>query len=133
MKKVCLAGFWIAQYVLGIAGIVALHMNSPFLALPLLVASYFSTTIGGKLVGIGSACEDEANEQIPGLVKIIWRLVGVLLFTMIVSIELQGTRIGTTMGLPAIPLTKVHVLTLLYVAATFRDFFLIRFYFSRDL
>jgi hypothetical protein len=65
MRKLCLAGFWIGQYIFGIAAIVAIQMNIPLLPYALLVASYFSTVVAGKLLGIGPELQKEANEQVP--------------------------------------------------------------------
>ena len=74
MKKVCLAVFWMAQYGLGAAAIYAMYKGIPMIAVPLLAASYFSTILGGKVLGIGDEMQRDANANVPGLVNLLWTL-----------------------------------------------------------
>jgi len=128
MKKLLLAGFWLGQYGFGAAAIIAMHNHIEVLPIALLVASYFSTIVGGKLLGIGQELQARANEKIPRFLEIFWRI------TCVFVILLLALNMGPVKAIGGfhVQFTSVHALIILYVAAALRDVVLIRFYFSQD-
>lgn len=128
MKKLCLGGFWFGQYLFGVAAIVAMQKNIPLLPIFLLVASYYSTIIAGKVLGIGQELQQQANGQVPQFLEGLWKIACIL---VIVLLALNMAQLNEFGGFK-IPLTSVHALIIFYVTAAFRDVFLIRFYFSQD-
>ena len=129
MKKACLAVFWMAQYGLGAAAIYAMSQGSPMIAVPLLVASYFSTILGGKMIGIGDELQRDAQANVPGVVTMLWTVT--CLFAIVVFA-------CTMAGMPAIagvpiPVNVTQALIIYYGCAALRDLFLARFYFAQHL
>lgn len=94
-----------------------------------MVASYFATLLGSKLLGIGIELQNEANERVPAVVNVIWKFVSFLVLIVI------GAKFGSWVagGRFQVPLSSFHALLLLYGTAAFRDIFLMRFYFGRAL
>ena len=129
MKKVCLAGFWTAQYVLGAAAIYAMYKGGPMISVPLLAASYFSTVLGCKLLRIGDEMQRDANASVPGLVNMLWTLTCFFVIVVFASTMAGMKAIG---GLQ-IPVNGTEALIILYGCAVLRDVFLARFYFAQTL
>jgi len=129
MKKVCLAGFWTAQYVFGAAAIYAMHEGVAMIAVPLLAASYFSMILGGKVLGIGDEMQRDANASVPQLVNLLWTLT--CLFVIVVFATMMG-GIKTIAGIQ-IPVSGTEALVIFYGCAVLRDVFLARFYFAHRL
>lgn len=127
MKKLCLAGFWIGQYVFGVAAIITIYENISFLWIPLLIVSYYSTIVGGKVLAIGPELQKEANEQVPRFMEVLWKAACVL----VILLYSLNTEPVNTAGFHT-PFTTAHALILFYMAAALRDVFLVRFYFNRD-
>jgi hypothetical protein len=127
MKKVCLAGFWMAQYGLGAAAIYAMYQGIPMIAVPLLAASYFSMILGGKLLGIGDEMQRDANANVPGLVNVLWTIT---CFFVIAVFALTMAGMNALGGIP-IPINGAQALVIYYGCAAFRDVFLARFYFAQ--
>jgi Na+/phosphate symporter len=85
MKKVCLAGFWAAQYVLGAAAIYAMHEGVPLMSVPFLLASYFATIVGGKVLGIRDEMQRDAHASVPAVVNMLWTLIGFIVVVVFAS------------------------------------------------
>ena len=129
MKKVCLAGFWTAQYVLGAAAIYAMYDGGPMISIPLVAASFFSTILGGKMLGIGDEMQRDANSSVPGLVNMLWTLTCFFVLVVFAS-KMAGMK--TIAGLK-IAVNGSEALIILYGCAMLRDMFLARFYFAQNL
>ena len=129
MKKVCLAVFWMAQYVLGAAAIYAMDKGIPMIAVPLLAASYFSTVLGGKLLGIGDELQRDAHANVPHVVNMLWTVT--CFFVIVVfACTMAGMK---AIGGIQIPVNGTQALIIYYACAALRDVFLARFYFAQHL
>jgi hypothetical protein len=118
-----------AQYVLGAAAIYTMSQGSPMIAVPLLVASYFSTILGGKMIGIGDELQRDAQANVPGIVTMLWT---VTCFSVIVVFATAMAGMRTIGGVP-IPVNVTQALIIYYGCAALRDMFLARFYFAQHL
>ena len=127
MKKVLLAGFWTAQYVLGAAAIYTMHEGTPLMSVPFLLASYFATIVGGKALGIRDEMQRDAHASVPAVVNMLWTLIGFIVVVVFVS-TIGGIR--TIGGIP-IPISGTQALLIFYGCAALRDVFLARFYFAQ--
>lgn len=129
MKKVCLAGFWSLQYAFGAAAILALYKGMDFLLLVLLPASYFSTLVGGKMVGIAEELVDKANGNVPEVVELLWKGIGAV---VIVIFALTMAKVSTIAGVRIPMHSSAFGLAIFYAAAALRDLFLAKVYFTHD-
>ena len=75
-------GFWMTQYALGGAAIYAMNRGVPMMSIPLLAASYYSTVLGARLLGIGDEMQRDAHASVPRLVNTLWTLT--CFFVMVV-------------------------------------------------
>lgn len=121
--------FWMTQYVLGAAAIYAMYEGVPMISIPLLAASYFSTVLGGKLLGIGDEMQRDANASVPRLVSMLWTLT--CFFVVVVFGSMMAGM--QTIGGFHIPVNGTQALIIFYACAALRDLFLARFYFAQHL
>lgn len=128
MKKVCLIGFWFGQYAFGVAAIFALYKNIPFLPFVFIAASFFTPILAGKTLGIGKELSDQANETVPSFIQALWKIICIFVITLLLLDFWHISEIGQF----HIPLKGLHAVIIFYVAAAFRDFFLIKFYLRQN-
>ena len=129
MKKVVLAGFWCAQYIFGIGAIFTMAKAIQLLPPFLLIASYYATIVGGKVLGIGQELQARANEEVPSFIEGLWKIT---CFIFIAFSALSMAHVSEIGGY-RVPFTSWQALIGVYVAAAIRDSFLVRFYFAQEL
>lgn len=128
MKKFGMAGFWLAQFGFGIVALNFWARNQPILGWLAFLASFGSTLVGGKLLGIDQELTKAANASVPWIVQKIWNLVcNVLLGLLAVDFAFDGVVGGFRVSPGFFP-----IVAMFYVAVAFRDAFLANFLFRKE-